>query len=162
MLRLPFGMRTVESLAQRYLASVESAAIHYVSLAEVPCAVVWLQPDYDNDGFPQPNSPLKVSYQVRNHLFPFSIRPGTRITLEDSPFWQCCEEQLIAEGNAAGSCLGLKPDAQLWVECVPQGHLGAVLALVYPGAAPPPRAIYDKWYLDEKGERVIFTWRDQA
>ncbi len=137
MLRLPFGMRTVESLAQRYLASIESAAIHYVTLAEVPCAVVYLQPDYDDDGFPQPNSPLKVRYQVRNHLFPLSIRPGTRITLEDSPFWRCCEEQLIAEGNITGNCLGLKPDAQLWVDCAPQGYTGAVLALICPGGTPP-------------------------
>jgi hypothetical protein len=145
MQRLPFSMRTVESLAQRYLASVESAAIHYVSLAEVPCAIVWLQPDYDDDGFRQPDSPLKVRYQVRNHLFPFFVRPGTRIPLEDNVFWQCSEEEFLTEGNVAGSSLGLNPDADLWVDCVPQGHLGAVLALVYPEAEPPPCSIYEKW-----------------
>jgi hypothetical protein len=149
MLHLPFGMRAVESLAQRYLASVESAAIHYVSLAEVPCAVVWLQPDYDDDGFPQPNSPLRVRYQVRNHLFPFSVRSGTRITLDDNPFWLCCEEQVIAEGNVKGSCLNLKPNADLWVECVPQGHLGAVLALVCPEGRAPDYAVFDQWHWEE-------------
>ena len=149
MRHLPFNMRTVESLAQRYMASVESAAIHYITLAEVPCAVVWLQPDYDDEGFPQPNSPLKVRYQVRSPLFPFFVRPGTRIATEDSPFWMCCEEQIIAEGNVKGSCLGLKPDADLWVDCLPQGHLGAVLALVYPEARPPDCAVFDQWHWEE-------------
>jgi len=146
---LSFGMRTVEILAQRYLASVESAAIHYVTLAQVPCAMIWLEPDYDDDGFPQPNSPLKVRYQVRSHLFPFLVRPGTRVANDDSPFWACCEEQVVSEGNVKGSCLGLRTDADLWVECVPQGYQGAVLALVCLGERPPDYAVFDQWHWEE-------------
>lgn len=143
MSRLSFGMRAVEELAQRYIASVESAAIHYVTLADVPCAVVWLQPDCEDNGFRQPGSPLKVRYQVRSPSFPFSIRPGTPIPLDDNLFWRCSEEELLAEGSVDGTCLGLKRELELWVDCVPQGHMGDLLALVCPGDMPHDCLIYD-------------------
>jgi len=149
MSRLPFGLRAVEYLAQRYIASLESAAIHYVTLADIPCAVVWLQPDYDDDGFRQPNSPLKVRYQIRSRSFPFFIRPGTRIPLNDNLFWLCSEEESLAQGGIEGNNLGLKPEVELWVDCVPQGNIGAVLALVFQGSTPPGCAICDDW--DQEG-----------
>lgn len=149
MSRLSFGMRAAENLAQRYIASPESAAIHYVSLADVPCAVVWLQPDYDDHGFRQLGSPLKVRYQVRSPSFPFSIRPGTPIPPEDTLFRRCSQEGFLAQGSVNGTRLGLKPEVELWVDCVPQGHTGAVLVLVCPGDMPRDCSIYDDW----SGER---------
>lgn len=141
----PFGMGTVEQLAQRYIASLESAAIHYVTLADIPCAAVWLQPDYDDEGFCPQSSPLRVRYQIRSHSFPFSIRPGTRIPLNDNPFWLCSEEESLAQGSIAGENLGLDPGVRLWVDCVPQGHMGAVLALVSQGSTLPDYAVCDDW-----------------
>lgn len=145
MSHLSFGMRSVENLAQRYIASLESAAIQYVALADAPCAVVWLQPNYDDEGFREPDSPLKVRYQVRSSSFPFYIRPGTPIPPEDSLFWLCSEEEFLGEGSIDGSCLGLKREVGLWVDCVPQGYMGAVLALVCPGDMPRDCPIYDDW-----------------
>jgi len=142
---LPFGMRAVESLAQRYIASLESALIHYITLADAPCAMVWLQPDYDDDGFRQQDSPLRVRYQVRSPSFPFTIRPGTRIPPEDNLFWLCSEEECLTEGGMDGRYLGLKPEVDLWVDCVPNGHMGVVLALVCPQEMPRDCPIYAEW-----------------
>lgn len=149
---LLFGMRAVENLAQRYVASVESAAIHYVSLADAPCAVLWLEPDYEQEpGFGQPNSPLRVRYLVRSSSFPFLIRRGTRVPPEDSLFWRCSEEEPSAEGEIEGRLLGLNPKVRLYVDCLPQGHAGALLALVSPAEMPRGSPVYEEWPWEEVG-----------
>jgi hypothetical protein len=130
MLDLPFGMRSVERLAERYVASVESAAIHYVTLTPMPCVLLRLKLDYDDQSFSQSQSPLKVTYRLASVLTPYRIPPWTRVSLEDNVFWQCSEEGIYTEGEVDGSLLGLKPKVRLWVECKPQGRTGDMLALV--------------------------------
>jgi hypothetical protein len=127
---LPFGLRSVESLAERYVASLESAAIHYVTLTHTPCVLLRLKLDYDDQGSQQTESPLKISYHLSSVLTPYRIPAGTRISLEDNLFWQCSEEGSPTEGEISGSLLHLKPQVRLWVECRPLGHTGDVLALV--------------------------------
>lgn len=75
---LPFGMQTVEKLAGRYSASIESAAIHYVTLAKVPCALIWLEREYKEHALRVPDSHLKVRYQVSSASFLFRIKRGGR------------------------------------------------------------------------------------
>ena len=73
---LPFGMQTVEKLAERYSASIESAAIHYVTLATEPCALIRLEREYKEHGLRVPDSHLKVRYQVSNATFPLESNRG--------------------------------------------------------------------------------------
>jgi hypothetical protein len=134
---LPFGMPTVENLAQIYFASIESAAIHYIDLIDTPCALICLEREYEEHGLLIPDSPLKVRYQVGNVSFPFRINPGTVIPLENELFWACSKDEYYTEGSLSGSDLGLKPGTSLWINCLPQNHVGGVLALVCPGNDPP-------------------------
>lgn len=147
---LSLGMKSVDSLAQRYEASLESAAIHYATLADAPCAMLWLQMDYVRDTqLRQPDSPLRVRYQVRSPSFPFSIRQGTRVSLEDNLFWLCSEEGFLTEGEIEGNVLGLSPKARLDVECRPQGRMGAVLVFVTPAGTDRGSPIHRDWSLSD-------------
>jgi hypothetical protein len=74
---------------------------------------------------------------VGNVNFPFRIKPGTVIPLENELFWTCSKDEYYTEGSLNGSDLGLKPGTNLWINCLPQNHVGGVLALVYPGNDPP-------------------------
>ncbi|MFH1491168.1 MAG: ImmA/IrrE family metallo-endopeptidase [Pseudomonadota bacterium] len=130
MFDLPFGMPSIERLAERYIASVESAAIHYVNLSNSPCALISLRPDYTDQGFGKPASPLGIRYYVKSQRFSFPLRSGTRIPFEDPLFWICSEKGLPVNGEISGRLLGLKEDVILEAECRPQGRNGNVLALV--------------------------------
>ena len=136
---LPFGMLTVEQLAQRYSASVESAAIHYVDLADVPCALVRFERPKGKGGLSGFGSPYKVRYQVSNVHFPFRIKPGT--TVQDFPdeivSWHCSQGKYLVEGAIGGERLGLEPGTSLRVYCFPIDEVGGVIALVYPGSREP-------------------------
>jgi len=134
---LPFGMQTVEKLAERYSASIESAAIHYVTLAKAPCALIWLQRDYEKHGLNMPDSHLKVHYQVSNASFPYRIKRGTDIARESELLWRCSQEEYLTSGVTKGEHLGLEPGVHLWIDCVPYDHIGTVIALVYPGDKEP-------------------------
>ena len=139
---LPFGMQTVEKLAERYSASVESAAIHYVSLADAPCALVRLDRDYEEHGLTVPDSQLKVRYQVSSISFPFRIKTGTVVPSESELLWRCSQDEYLAQGVIDGSHLGLSINNKLWIDCLPSDHIGTVLALVYPGDKEP-RSVID-------------------
>jgi hypothetical protein len=134
---LPFGMQTVEKLAERYSASVESAAIHYVTLADFPCALIRMERDYEKHGLIVPDSQLRLRYQVSSTSFPFRIRRGTDIPLESELFWHCSQDEYLTQGVIDGNHLGLKPGTRLWVDCLPQDHIGTVLALLHPGGGEP-------------------------
>ena len=134
---LPFGMQTVEKLAKRYSASMESAAIHYVTLAKAPCALIWLERDYKEHGLRLPDSHLKVRYQVSSTSFPFRIKRGTEVPLESELFWRCSQDEYLTAGVIKGEHLGLEPGIKLWIDCIPHGHIGTVMALVYPGNKEP-------------------------
>ena len=134
---LPFGMQTVEKLAKRYSASMESAAIHYVTLAKAPCALIWLERDYKEHGLRVPDSHLKVRYQVSSTSFPFRIKRGTEVPLESELFWRCSQDEYLTAGVIKGEHLGLEPGIKLWIDCIPHGHIGTVMALVYPGNKEP-------------------------
>ncbi len=134
---LPFGMQTVEKLAERYSASMESAAIHYVTLAKAPCALLWLEREYKEHGLLVPDSHLRVRYQVSSANFPFRIKQGTDVPLESELFWQCSQEEFLTSGVIKGENLGLEPGTSLWIDCFPYDHIGTVMALVYPGNKEP-------------------------
>ena len=134
---LPFGMQTVEKLAKRYSASMESAAIHYVTLAKAPCALIWLEREYKEHGLRVPDSHLKVRYQVSSASFPFRIKRGTEVPLESELFWRCSQDEYLTAGVIKGEYLGLEPGIKLWVDCISHGHIGTVMALVYPGNKEP-------------------------
>ena len=138
---LPFGMQTVEKLAQRYSASMESAAIHYVDLADASCALVWLEREYEEHGLLVPESQIKVRYQVSSASFPFRIQPGTAVPLDSELLWRCSQDEYLAEGVIKGEHLGLEPGTSLWADCLPQDHIGTVIALVYPGNKAPQSVI---------------------
>jgi len=134
---LPFGMQSVEKLAERYAASIESAAIHYVTLATEPCALIRLEREYKEHGLRVPDSRLKLRYQVSNAYFSFRIKQGTDIPLESELFWHCSQEELLTAGAITGEHLGLEPGTSLWIDCFPYDHIGTVMALVYPGNKEP-------------------------
>lgn len=138
---LSFGMPAVEKLAQRYSASIESAAIHYVDLADEPCAVIWLDREYDERDLLIPDSGLKVRYQVGSPGFPFRIKRGTAVPLESRQFWRCSEEEYLTAGAISGEDLGLQPGTTLWVDCLPANHVGSVIALIHPGSREPRTVI---------------------
>ena len=138
---LPFGMQTVEKLAERYSASIESAAIHYVTLADEPCALIRLDREHDEHDLLIPDSDLKVRYQVSSARFPFRIKRRTAIPLESELFWRCSEEEYLAAGVVSGEDLGLHPGTALWVDCLPANHVGSVIALVHPGNREPESVI---------------------
>ena len=133
---LAFGMQSVEKLAERYSASVESAAIHYVDFSTTLCSAVvgagvyrtWLS---------VPDSHLRVRYQVSGANFPFHIQQGTDVPRESELFWRCSQEEYFASGVIKGEDLGLQPGTKLWVDCFPKDHTGTVVALVCPGNKEP-------------------------
>ena len=134
---LPFGMQSVEKLAERYVASIESAAIHYVTLATEPCALVRLEREYQEHGLRVPNSHLKVRYQVSSPNFPFRIEQGTDIPLKAELFWRCSQDEFLTSGVIKGEDLGLEPGISLWIDCFPNDPIGTVIALVCPGNKEP-------------------------
>lgn len=131
-----FGMETVETLSKLYSASVESAAIHYIELLDIPCALLWLEREYAEHGM-GPDSHLRVRYQVSGANFPFHIQPGTAIPRDSELFWRSSQEEYFASGVVNGEDLGLQPGTKLWVDCYPQNHIGTVVALVCPGDKEP-------------------------
>lgn len=136
MSNLSFGMQSVEKLAERYAASIESAAIHYVTLATEPCALIRLDRDYEEHGLLIPDSHLRVRYQVSNAYFPFRIKPGTDIPLSSYLFWRSSQDEYLTSGVVNGEDLGLEPGISLWVDCLPN-PIGTVMALLYPGNKEP-------------------------
>ncbi len=134
---LPFGMQTVEKMAKRYSASMESAAIHYVTLAKAPCALIWLEREYQEHALRVPDSHLKVRYQVSSATFPFRIKRGTDVSLENVLLWHCSQEEFLTAGVIKGDLLGLEAGIDLWIDCFPYGHIGTVMALIYPGNKEP-------------------------
>ena len=136
---LPFGILTIEQLAQRYSASVESAAIHYVGLADVPCALVRFERPHRKNGTFRLDSPYKVRYQVSSDRFPFRIKPDTTVqNLPDEILsWECSQGKYLIEGVMRGEHLGLEPGTSLRVYCSPIDVEGGIIALVYPGNKDP-------------------------
>lgn len=124
-------------MANRYSASMESAAIYYVTLANAPCALIWLEREYKEHGLRVPDSHLKVRYQVSNASFPFRIKRGTEVPLESELFWYYSQEEFLTVGVIKGEHLGLEPGIRLGIDCIPHGHIGTVMALVYPRNKEP-------------------------
>jgi len=138
---LPFGMQSVEKLAERYSASIESAAIHYITLATEPCALIRLEREYKEHGLRVPDSHLKLRYQVSSPNFPFRIKTGTDVPLESELFWRCSQDEFLASGAIKGEDLGLEPGTSLWIDCLPNDHIGTVMAMVCPGNKEPQSVI---------------------
>jgi hypothetical protein len=136
-------MQTVEKLAERYSASTKSAAIHYVTLAKVLCALLWLQRDYKEHDLEAPDYRLKVRYQVSSDGFPFRIKHGTAVSLENELLWHCFQEEFSTAGVIKGEHLGLEKGIDLWIDCFPYDHIGTVIALVYPRNKEPLFVIDD-------------------
>jgi len=101
------GMAGILELASSYSASVESAAIHYVELAEVPCSLLRLDLVRIGPGFQ--DGPYKVRYQIRNDQFPFLIKSGQCFEKFPDEFvdFQIWQSQLIPEGLVHGESFGL-------------------------------------------------------
>ena len=136
MSHLPFGMQSVEKLAERYSASVESAAIHYITMATEPLALIRMDRDYEKHGLLIPDSHLRVRYQVSNSLFPYRIKQGTDIPLSSDLFWRSSQDEYLTSGVVNGEDLGLEPGIIVWVDCLPN-PIGTVMALLYPGNKEP-------------------------
>jgi Zn-dependent peptidase ImmA (M78 family) len=140
---LPFGMQTVEKLAGRYSASMESAAIHYVELADAPCALIRFERPHRKSGTFTLDSPYKVRYQVSNDRFPFRIKPDT--TIQDFPdeilSWECPQGKYLIEGVIRSEHLGLEPGTSFRTYCSHIDVMGGIIALVYPGSKDPEYVI---------------------
>ncbi len=131
------GMTGILELASSYSASIESAAIHYVGLAEVPCSLLRL--DLVKIGPGSRDGPYKVRYQIRNDHFPFLIPSGLRIEKfpDELVDWKPWQGQYIPEGLVHGGSFGL---GQLGREVALRSYtyphhadaLGGVLALLFP------------------------------
>ena len=130
------GMKGIMELASSYSASVESAAIHYVGLAEVPCSLLRLDRVSKKISPGVPDGPYKVRYQIRNDQFPFLIRSGLRF--ENFPDelvdWKLWQGQYIPEGFVHGDSFGL---GQLGREVALRSYtclvdtFGGILALLF-------------------------------
>ena len=98
------SMKGILELASSYSASVESAAIHYVGLAEVPCSLLKLDRVSKKIGPGFPKGPYKVRYQIRNDQFPFLIRSGLRFEKfpDELVDWKLWQGQYIPEGLVHG------------------------------------------------------------
>jgi hypothetical protein len=110
------GMKGILELASSYSASVESAAIHYVGLAEVPCSLLKLDLVKISPGCSE--GPYKVRYQIRNDQFPFLLPSGLLIEKfpDELVGWKLWQGQRIPEGL-------------VYVESVGSGQLGREVAL---------------------------------
>ena len=103
------GMTGIMELASSYSASIESAAIHYIGLAEVPCSLLRLDRVSTIISPGIPKGPYKVRYQIRNDQFPFLIRSGQLFEefpdeLVDLTSWQ---GRPVLEGLVHGESIGL-------------------------------------------------------
>ena len=143
MLKLPFDMVTIHELARLYSASVESAAIHYIDLADIPCALVRLERIKGSSGLRSFSSPLKVRYQLSNALFPFRIQPG--IVFQEFPdkilSWKNHENQYMPDGLIKGERFGLGMEENFQTYSCYADEFGGVIALVYPGNIEPSLVI---------------------
>lgn len=103
------GMEGILELASSYSASVESAAIHYVGLAEVPCSLLRLDRVSKKISSGVPDGMYKVRYQIRNDQFPFLIRTGQTFEKFPDEFldWKLWQGQYIPEGLVLGESFGL-------------------------------------------------------
>jgi hypothetical protein len=130
------GISGILELASSYSASVESAAIHYVELAEVPCSLLRL--DLVRIGPGSQDGPYKVRYQIRNDQFPFLIPSGLRIEKfpDEIVDWKPWQGQYMPEGLVYLESIGL---GQLGREVALRSYtyphrsniLGGVLALLF-------------------------------
>jgi hypothetical protein len=96
-------------LASSYSASTESAAIHYVQLAGVPCSLLRLDPASKKMRSDSPKGPYKVRYQIRNDQFPFMIQSGHCFEKFPDEFvdFRVWQSQLLPEGLVHGESFGL-------------------------------------------------------
>ena len=103
------GMKGILELALSYSASVESAAIHYVGLAKVPCSLLRLDRVSKKIGPGLQEGPYKVRYQIRNDQFPFLIQSGLRFEKfpDELIDWKLWQGQYIPEGLVHGESFGL-------------------------------------------------------
>jgi hypothetical protein len=103
------GMKGILELALSYSASVESAAIHYVGLAEVPCSLLRLDRVSTKIAPGFRDGPYKVRYQIRNDQFPFLIRSGQVFEKFPDEFkdWKLWRGYFIVEGLVHGESIGL-------------------------------------------------------
>jgi len=103
------GMKGIMELVSSYSASVESAAIHYVGLAEVPCSLLRLDRVSRKISPGVPKGPYKVRYQIRNDQFPFLIRSGQLFEKfpDELVDWKLWQGQYIPEGLIRGESIGL-------------------------------------------------------
>jgi hypothetical protein len=130
------GMKGILELASSYSASVESAAIHYVGLAEVPCSLLRLEQVSRKIGPGVPEGPYKVRYQICNDQFPFLIRSGLRFEKlpDELVDWKLWQGQYIPEGLVHGESIGL---GQLGREVALRSYtcladtFGGILALLF-------------------------------
>jgi hypothetical protein len=128
---LPFSIETLETLAWRYATSIESTAIHYVSLATSPCALVMVESLPEDGAVTENGSRLRVRYSKGSPSFDHFIRPDTKIA-PDSPIAQASlmSPGTIHTDEAPGWVLGLRPERRLILHCRPWGREGDVLVLV--------------------------------
>jgi hypothetical protein len=131
------GISGILELASSYSASVESAAIHYVELAEVPCSLLRL--DLVRIGPGSQDGPYKVRYQIRNDQFPFLIPSGLRIEKfpDEIVDWKPWQGQYMPEGLVYLESIGPGQhgrEVALRSYTYPHraGVLGGVLALLFP------------------------------
>jgi hypothetical protein len=130
------GMTGIMELASSYSASIESAAIHYVGLAEVPCSLLRLEQVSRKIGPGVPEGPYKVRYQIRNDQFPFLIRSGLRFEKfpDELVDWKLWQGQYIPEGLVHGESIRL---GQLGREVALRSYtcladtFGGILALLF-------------------------------
>ncbi|MBI2851957.1 MAG: ImmA/IrrE family metallo-endopeptidase [Chloroflexi bacterium] len=130
------GMTGILELASSYSASIESAAIHYVGLAEVPCSLLRL--DLVKIGPGSRDGPYKVRYQIRNDQFPFLIPSGLRIEKfpDEIVDWKPWQGQYMPEGLVYLESIGpgqVGREVALRSYTYPHraGVLGGVLALLF-------------------------------
>jgi len=130
------GISGILELASSYSASVESAAIHYVELAEVPCSLLRL--DLVRIGPGSQDGPYKVRYQIRNDQFPFLIPSGLRIEKfpDEIVDWKLWQGQYMPEGLVSLESIGpgqVGREVALRSYTYPHraGVLGGVLALLF-------------------------------
>ncbi len=130
------GMKGILELASSYSASVESAAIHYVGLAEVPCSLLRLDRVSKRISSGVPDGLYKVRYQIRNDQFPFLIRTGQTFEKFPDEFldWKLWQGQYIPEGLIHGESFGLGQlgrEVDLRSYTYPADAFGGILALLF-------------------------------